>query len=176
MIALKENYTTETIILNPNRNVYKNKPIRSNIIDKEKMKNEVKKEKELFMKNQTKVVTTSSILMSILFTSKSASAEQLFKTQILGKDGQQSAIPSEIIELINQLILASLLVGVGVSAICLVLAGIYKVVGQPDKARTWVTAIIKGFGQILLAPVIIFILVKVTNLLFGEIPALAPYF
>lgn len=92
-----------------------------------------------------------------------------------GSEGVE-LLPPEITELLIQLIVACGVIGVAFAIICLMIAGGYRMVGQTDKARLWSVDIIKGLGQVLLAPVIIFLLVTITGLIFKNVPGLGLFF
>ena len=85
---------------------------------------------------------------------------------LLEKSHGIELLPPEVIDILKQLILAFGTVSVALAILFLMGAGIYRMIGNERKAREWSVNVIKGFGQVLLAPVIILILTTLTALIF----------
>lgn len=54
------------------------------------------------------------------------------------------------------------------------LAGIWKMFFGGRQADAWTTEILKGFSQVMLAPLVIALIIGIFTLLFGNLPAFAP--
>lgn len=116
------------------------------------------------------------LTLSLLLIPSQVSAQEDIKFPLLKKAYGLDILPDDIVTILIELIIGCGIIGVALSILCLMIAGGYRMLGQTDKARTWSVDIIKGLGQILLAPVIILILVTVTGLVFHNIPGLELFF
>lgn len=173
MIKLTENYQTVTYDFTKMKNKKTIKPFETKIKKEDPIAVAVK---EPFMKEVLKEVTKYSILITPLFLSKKALAQESTGFPMLDKAHGIDILPKEFVDIIIQIIMGCGVVGVGFAIICLMAAGGYRMIGQTDKARLWSMDIIKGLGQVLLAPVIILILVTIVSLVFRNIPALENFF
>ena len=81
-------------------------------------------------------------------------------------------LPVEIVDLLIDIIVTCGMLGVLLAIICLMIAGGFRIMGQLERAAKWSVDIIKGLGQILLAPVVIILLALITNLVLGGIEGL----
>lgn len=132
----------------------------------------VKKKKKFY-----KILQTTSItLISMIFSTKNALAQQMSNYPLLSNSKELELLPPEIVDILKQLILTCGTVSVALAIIFLMGAGIYRMIGNKAKAREWTVDIIKGFGQVLLAPVIILILASLTALVFKNVRGLEAFF
>ena len=127
----------------------------------------IKERKKLF-------AITSGILMMILPTT--ISSQRVSASNLVEVDYTSSLIPSEISTILMELISMAGKIGILVAILMLIVAGFMKMFGQSEKSRKMSKDIIKGFGQVLLAPIIIMILVTITRLLLGGVDGLRPFF
>ena len=95
---------------------------------------------------------------------------------MIDKANSLEILPPEIVTILLQLVVAAGVIGVVFAILCLMVAGGYRMIGQSDKARNWSTDIIKGLGQVLLAPVIILLLVTLVSMMFKKVPGLSVFF
>lgn len=115
------------------------------------------------------------LLMPLLLTHK-VHAQENIDFPLLEKAYGLDILPDEVVTILIQMITACGIIGVAFAIICLMIAGGYRMIGQTDKARLWSVDIIKGLGQILLAPVIILLLVTITGFMFKNIPGLSAFY
>lgn len=129
-------------------------------------------------KNQLKIIKSlqmiSISLIPILHTDQRASASIL--QPLLDSSKTTEILPPEIIDILKQLILACGTIAVALAMILMSIAGMYWMLGNKAKSKQWTEDIIKGFGQVLLAPVIILILASLTVLLFKNVRGLEAFF
>jgi hypothetical protein len=85
----------------------------------------------------------------------------------------QSVIPDEVWKTILTVMIVVFLVGIAIGTICLMLAGIWKTLRQDSSA--WTRDILKGIGQVVLAPVIVALIVIICAYLFGNLPVYKPF-
>lgn len=76
---------------------------------------------------------------------------------------QMGILPLEMVDLLINIITACGILGVLLAMICLMVAGGFRMMGQLERAKKWSVDVVKGLGQILLAPVIILILSLITT-------------
>lgn len=108
----------------------------------------------------------SLLIIPILAPTKITHAQEMTNFPLLEKSHGIELLPPEVIDILKQLILAFGTVSVALAILFLMGAGIYRMIGNERKAREWSVNVIKGFGQVLLAPVIILILTTLTALIF----------
>lgn len=129
-------------------------------------------------KTQLKIMKSlqmiSISLIPLLHTNQNASASIL--QPLLDSSKTIEILPPEIIDILMQLILACGTIAVALAMILMSVAGIYWMLGNKVKSKQWTEDIIKGFGQVLLAPVIILILASLTVLLFKNVHGLEAFF
>lgn len=89
---------------------------------------------------------------------------------------ESKILPSEIVDILKEIILAAGVIGVLFAILLLMISGGYRMIGQRDKAQSWSKDIIGGLGMVLLSPVIILILVTLTSLIFRNVPGLDIFF
>lgn len=141
----------------------------------------VKEVKTLPLKKQMKfhklILQTSIAVIPLMAVSNQASAQTVAVDMgILDKAKGLDILPTEILQLLTQLIVACGILGVLLSILCLMIAGGLRMTMQTDKAKRWSTDIIKGLGQILLAPLVIATLVTLTSLILGNIDGLSLFY
>ncbi|UUV25829.1 MULTISPECIES: hypothetical protein [Lysinibacillus] len=133
----------------------------------------------LSKKNQKKFYKTLQVvslsIIPILHSTKKAHAQQMSNYPLLNNK-ESDLLPPEIVDILKQLILACGTISVALAILFLMGAGVYRMVGNKVKAREWTVDIIKGFGQVLLAPVIILILATLTALIFKNVHGLEAFF
>lgn len=130
-----------------------------------------------YMQNRFFKTVQRTLLLSLpLLISTKAHAQMPVGFPILEKSSQSNIIPSEIEEILMQLILAAGGLAVALAMLCLIVAGVYRMLGQTQKAQKWSVDIIKGLGQVLLAPIVILILVSLASLVFKNVPGLERFF
>ena len=137
----------------------------------------VKEVKALPLKKQMQfhklLLKTSMVAIPLMMVSNQASAQTIAVDMgILGKAKELDILPTEILQLLMQIIVACGILGILLSMICLIIAGGHRMIGNTSKARSWSIDIIKGLGQILLAPLAIGVLVTLTSLVLGNIEGL----
>lgn len=91
---------------------------------------------------------------------------------IIDKMTQVGILPVEIIDMLVNIVITCGILGVLLAMICLIIAGGFRMIGQLERAKKWSVDVIKGLGQIMLAPLIIFLLVMITNYILGGIDGL----
>ena len=123
------------------------------------------------------ILKTSMVAIPLMMVSNRASAQMVAVDMgILDKAKGLDILPTEILQLLTQIIVACGILGVLLSMICLMIAGGLRMMMQTDKARKWSVDIIKGLGQILLAPLAIGVLVTLTSLVLGGIDGLSLFY
>lgn len=137
---------------------------------------EVEKKPKSVQKRFFKILRNSYLLVIPLLTTQKAHAAGATNIPLFDKAYSLDILPQEIVTILIQLIVAAGILGVAFAMLCLMVAGGYRMIGQTDKARNWSSDIIRGLGQILLAPVIILILVTLTSLIFRNVPGLDIFF
>jgi hypothetical protein len=137
---------------------------------------EVKSQPLVVRKKFIKLLQRTQLLIAPLLIAPKAHAEENINFPLLEKAYGLDILPDEIVTILIQLIIGCGILGVAFAILCLMIAGGYRMIGQSDKAQMWSVDIIKGLGQVLLAPVIILLLVTVTALVFRNIPGLDIFF
>lgn len=132
----------------------------------------IKKKKKFYNILQT----TTIALIPMLYSTKKVHAQQMSNYPLLSNSKELELLPPEILDILKQLIMACETISVALAIIFLMGAGIYRMIGNKAKAREWTVDIIKGFGQILLAPVIILVLASLTALVFKNVRGLEAFF
>lgn len=135
----------------------------------------VKEVESYSTKKRRKLLTITSGILTVL-TTMTLSSQMARAENVVQVDYNSDLIPSEIGEILTQLINFAGKIGILIAILLMIIAGCLKMFGQSEKARKWSVDIIKGFGQILLAPLIIMILVTLTRLLLGNVDGLKPFF
>lgn len=85
----------------------------------------------------------------------------------------QVVIPDEVVTTLATVMVVIFFVGIVVGAASLMLAGIWKILRQDSSG--WTKDILKGTGQVVLAPVVISLIVLVCLYLFGNLPVYKPF-
>jgi len=143
---------------------------------KELTKEVTKQPKKIQQRFFAKLKRLSLLIIPILAPTKIAHAQEIISFPFLGKPQGLELLPPEIIDILKQLILAFGTVSVALAILFLMGAGIYRMIGNERKASEWSVNVIKGFGQVLLAPVIILILTTLTALIFKNVHGLNIFF
>ena len=129
------------------------------------------------MKFHKLILQTSITVIPLMMVSNRANAQMVAVDMgILEKAKGLDVLPTEILQLLTQLIVACGILGVLLSMLCLMMAGGFRMMGNTDKAKRWSVDIIKGLGQILLAPLAIATLVTLTSLILGNIDGLSLFY
>lgn len=137
---------------------------------------EVKQQPLRVQKKFYRLLTGVQAFAIPMMAATKAHAQENIDFPLLEKAYGLDILPDEIVTILVQVIIGCGILGVAFAMICLMVAGGYRVMGNRDKASTWSEDIIKGLGQILLAPVIILILVTLTGFMFQNIPGLDIFF
>jgi len=116
------------------------------------------------------------MIIPLLAPTKITQAQEITSFPLLEKSHGIELLPPEVIDILKQLILAFGTVSVALAILFLMGAGVYRMIGNERKAREWSVNVIKGFGQVLLAPVIILILTTLTALIFKNVRGLDAFF
>lgn len=124
----------------------------------------------------SKLKRLSLLIIPILAPTKITHAQEMTNFPLLEKSHGIELLPPEVIDILKQLILAFGTVSVALAILFLMGAGVYRMIGNERKAREWSVNVIKGFGQVLLAPVIILILTTLTALIFKNVRGLDAFF
>jgi len=124
----------------------------------------------------TKLKKLSLMIIPLLAPTKITHAQEITSFPLLEKSHGIELLPPEVIDILKQLILAFGTVSVALAILFLMGAGVYRMIGNERKAREWSVNVIKGFGQVLLAPVIILILTTLTALIFKNVRGLDAFF
>lgn len=124
----------------------------------------------------SKLKKLSLLIIPILVPTKLTHAQEITNFPLLEKSHGIELLPPEVIDILKQLILAFGTVSVALAILFLMGAGVYRMIGNERKAREWSVNVIKGFGQVLLAPVIILILTTLTALIFKNVRGLDAFF
>lgn len=98
-----------------------------------------------------------------------------FATTSLAYAPDPSVLPTEINETLVTIQFICLSIAGGVAAICLMMAGALKMFGMESKAKTWTQEILKGFAQILVAPVVIWGIAAIVRLFLKPLPGYIPF-
>jgi len=122
------------------------------------------------------LLTAAQIGLSSLVVTTEAHAEERIQFPILEKAYELDILPSEIVNLLIQMIIGCGILAVAFAMLCFMIAGTYAMIGQVDKARTWSVNIIKGLGQVLVGPAIILLLTTLAGLIFRNVPGLDIFF
>ena len=85
-------------------------------------------------------------------------------------------LPPDVLNILVDIIVTCGILGVLLAIVCLMVAGGFRMLGQLERARKWSVDVIKGLGQILLAPVIIILLTLLTSMLLGSIEGLDVFY
>ena len=141
----------------------------------EALTKEVKNQPKHIQKRFYKILRNSYLVALPLLITPQAHAQKIGFPQ-LDKAQGLDILPPEVMDILIQLIIAAGILGVAFAILCLMVAGGYRMIGQSAKAQNWSTDIIRGLGQVLLAPVIILILVTITSLVFKNVPGLDLFF
>lgn len=131
----------------------------------ERIETEVKSKPKSVQKRFYKILKSTYLSAIPLLVASKAHADY----PLLDSKYESKLLPVEITEILKELILVAGSLGILFAMLCLMAAGIYRIIGQRSRAQSWSKDIIGGLGQILLAPVIILILVTLTNLIFGNV-------
>jgi hypothetical protein len=118
-------------------------------------KKSLKKMKQIFQKT----LTTSVLFLSL------ASPAMAAEPSIIGIS------PDEIMDLFQEIVFLVIVLGVGLANITMVLAGIYRIVFKKETAKEatkWSIAIMKGFAQVLTAPIILSLIFMIIYWFFGS--------
>lgn len=159
------------------RSVVLNKPEEMYQPFMQAMIKEVSNQPYIVQKKLVRLLQKTQLLLAPFLVAPKAHAEGGdIQFPILEKAYGLDILPDEVVNILIQLIVGCGILGVAFAILCLMIAGGYRMIGQTDKARLWSVDIIKGLGQILLAPVIILLLVTVTALIFRNIPGLDTFF
>jgi len=132
--------------------------------------------KKVQIRFYTKLKKLSLLIIPILASTKITHAQEITNFPLLEKSHGIELLPPEVIDILKQLILAFGTVSVALAILFLMGAGVYRMIGNERKAREWSVNVIKGFGQVLLAPVIILILTTLTALIFKNVRGLDAFF
>lgn len=132
--------------------------------------------KKIQQRFYAKLKKLSLLIIPILAPVKIAHAQEMTGFPLLEKSQGIELLPPEIIDILKQLILAFGTVSVALAILFLMGAGVYRMIGNERKASEWSVNVIKGFGQVLLAPVIILILTTLTALIFKNVHGLNMFF
>jgi uncharacterized membrane protein YdfJ with MMPL/SSD domain len=136
---------------------------------------EVKNQPRHVQRRFYKILRNSYLVILPLLITPHAHAQKIGFPQLDKAHGLE-ILPPEIMDILIEIIIAAGVLGVAFAILCLMIAGGYRMIGQSMKAQNWSTDIIKGLGQVLLAPVIILILVTITSLVFRNVPGLDLFF
>lgn len=138
------------------------------IIEKE-VKNLPKKRRKKFFK----LIMTAPLLLSTLITTGRANAQSIttagqikIDSPFISKE-DTSIIPMEIWEILIQLISSAGKIGFLLAILLVMIAGGMAMFGRKDKAKAWISEIIKGYGIILLSPIVIKLLTSLVTFLLG---------
>lgn len=137
---------------------------------------EVNQQPLIVKKRFIQLMQKTQLLLIPFISTTQVHAEERITFPLLEKAYGLDILPDEVVTIIIQLIIGCGILGVAFAILCFMIAGGYRMIGQADKARMWSVDIIKGLGQILLAPVIILLLVTITSLVFRNIPGLDLFF
>ncbi len=84
-------------------------------------------------------------------------------------------LPPEIDAAMLKIQLICLGISAGLAVICLMLAGMFKMLGLSTKAETWTWDIIKGLVQVLVAPVVVGIIVTTGRVILKPFSGYVPF-
>lgn len=132
-----------------------------------------KKQKKYF--NLLRIIVMSAVPLTLTKTTNAqmiqTSAKPINIPFIENKSGL-GILPPDIFQILIQLIGGAMMLGSLIAILLLIVAGGFKMAGQSDKAKKWITEIIKGLGIILLAPALIVLLVAITSMTLSGIDGL----
>lgn len=92
--------------------------------------------------------------------------------KIMDQITQLGILPVEIVDMLVDIVITCGILGVLLAMVCLMIAGGFRMMGNLERAKKWSVDVVKGLGQILLAPVIIILLALITSLALGGIEGL----
>lgn len=142
----------------------------------EELVKEVKMQPKATQKKFIKTAQKTLLMFLPLSISMKAHAQTPVGFPILEKSSQSQLIPTEISELLMEIIFSAGALAVALAILCLIIAGVYRMIGQREKAQRWSIDVIHGLGQVLLAPIAILILVTLASLVFRNVPGLERFF
>lgn len=142
----------------------------------EEVVKEVSRQPSYIQKRFIKTALKTLLLSLPLLATTKAHAQTPVGFPILEKSSQSSIIPTEISGILMEIIFAAGALSVALAMLCLIVAGVYRMIGQTEKAQKWSVDIIKGLGQVLLAPIVILVLVTLASLVFKNVPGLERFF
>jgi hypothetical protein len=87
----------------------------------------------------------------------------------------KGSVPAEIDAALIKIQLICLGLASAVAILCLMLAGMFKMLGLKSKADSWTWDIIKGLVQVLVAPVAVGIIVTVARVILKPLPNYIPF-
>lgn len=138
---------------------------------------EVRKQPKVKQKKIIKYLQALSVsLIPILHSTESAQAQKLQGYPLMENSPTSELLTPEITDILKQIILACGTVSVLLACIFLMVSGIYWMMGNKTKSRQWTEDIVKGLGLVILAPVTILLLVKLTSVVFKNTPILEAFF
>ena len=106
------------------------------------------------------LLTAYQTCLSLILTVKpAAAASHQLDTKL---------IPTDLLDIILQLEILAVILGVALANITFVGAGIYRILRKEKVSREWSVDIIKGLVQILIAPVFITTIIYIISFLFGN--------
>ena len=151
-------------------------PINSAIPFIEQMAKEVNLKSKKIQKQFYRELSVICAIATPILSMKKAHAETTMITPMLESGSGLGILPPEIMDILKQLILALGTLSIAVAMLLLMVSGVYRMIGQREKSIRWNTDVLKGFGQVLLAPVIILVLVTIVRLVFGNVRGLEAFF
>lgn len=111
------------------------------------------------------ILATQAVCLSLLALAQPTSAMGI---------NPSIEVPSEAAQIMVEIMVIVAILGVGATIIGLMLAGLWKAFFGGNQADVWTTNILKGFGQIVVAPAVVSLIVLAANLLFGGLPIFQP--
>lgn len=132
-----------------------------------------KKQKKYF--NLLRIMSLTAIPLTV---AKNTNAQMIqtstkpINISFIENKGGLGILPPDIFEILIQLIGGAMMIGSLIAILLLIVAGGFKMAGQSDKAKKWITEILKGLGIILLAPALIILLVAITSMTLSGIDGL----
>lgn len=142
------------------------------------MEDVIKEVKDYSKKDKKKMLRIiqgiTVLLIPQMFIQKTQA--QTISTQLIPTNVQSDIIPPEVMDIMSQLISSAGKIGILLAILLLIVTGILKMLGQSAKARKMSVDIIKGFGQVMLAPIIILLISMLTRLMLGGIDGLDFFF
>lgn len=160
---LKDTYSTTSY-----KNVNKNEDNNSLETFIQSIEEEVKSLPKKRQKKIIKALATIPAMILPFMSSVKTNAQTIQVDFPFLNDKPDSIIPPEIWDILSQLIASAGKIGFLLSILLIAIAGLMIMFGRREKAVVWISEIIKGYGIILVAPILILLLTTLVYLILGN--------